>query len=163
MKMFQPMGALAATATLALLASGCSGASGGAEANTNGAQGAGGQFAVDTGKCPSDATTPLGDGDAIKLGTVMPLSGPAAVIGAPLTQGMQVYFDKVNAAGGVDGHKVELVAKDDAYDPTKTVAQATELLQKDQVFATVGQAGTPNVAAAQPLAEQTCTPQLWVT
>ena len=58
---------------------------------------------------------------------------------------MNAVFAKVNEAGGIDGHKVTLVAKDDAYDPTKTPPLATELVEKDHVLASVFQVGTPNV------------------
>ena len=47
---------------------------------------------------------------------------------------MNAVFAKVNEAGGIDGHKVTLVAKDDAYDPTKTPPLATELVEKDHVL-----------------------------
>ena len=56
------------------------------------------------------------DGTTIKLGVLTPTSGSASIIGKPLTTGNQVYFDKVNAAGGVAGkYKVELDVRDTAY------------------------------------------------
>jgi ABC-type branched-subunit amino acid transport system substrate-binding protein len=75
---------------------------------------------------------------------------------------MNAVFAKVNEAGGIDGHKVTLVAKDDAYDPNKTPPLATELVEKDHVLASVFQVGTPNVAASQGIFEAACTPQLFV-
>ena len=91
----------------------------------------------------------------------VPLTGPLAAFGA-IPQGMNAVFAKVNEAGGIDGHKVTLVAKDDAYDPTKTPPLATELVEKDHVLASVFQVGTPNVAATQGIFEAACTPQLFV-
>lgn len=160
MKMHRSVTALALASSLALVSAGCGDKNEAAAGGTTG--GTSDAFAVDTSKCPSDATKAISDGADIKIGTVGPLSGPYAVLGGPISEGMKTYFAKVNADGGVDGHKLELVAKDDGYDPTKTLPQVTELLQKDKVFATLGQLGTAPVAAAQPLAEQTCTPQLWV-
>src|SRR3954451_3813682 len=59
------------------------------------------------------AVVPGFDGKTIKLGVVTPLTGPVAVIGLPLTTGNEVYWDRVNAAGGVGGkYKVELVQED---------------------------------------------------
>ena len=157
----RPVTALVVTAALALVAAGC-GSNADADTNGGGSQGDDGTFTVDASACPPEATQELAEGETLKVGTVWPLSGPYGAIGTPIVAGINAYFDKVNAEGGVDGHELELIAKDDGYDPTKTLPQVTELLQKDKVFATLGQGGTPNVAAAQPLAEQTCTPQLWV-
>ncbi len=111
--------------------------------------------------CPADVSTPLADGADIVLGMTVPLTGPLAAFGA-IPQGMNAVFAKVNEAGGIDGHKVTLVAKDDAYDPTKTPPLATELVEKDHVLASVFQVGTPNVAATQGIFEAACTPQLFV-
>ena len=73
---------------------------------------------------------------------------------------MTVYFDKVNAAGGIDGHNVVLISKDDAYDPNKTPPLVTELIEQDKMMASILQVGTPNVAATRALYEESCTPQL---
>jgi branched-chain amino acid transport system substrate-binding protein len=118
-------------------------------------------FKVPTTGCPSDVSTPLADGADIVLGMTVPLTGALAAFGA-IPQGMNAVFAKVNDAGGIDGHKVTLVAKDDAYDPTKTPPLATELVEKDHVLASVFQVGTPNVAATQGIFEAACTPQLFV-
>jgi branched-chain amino acid transport system substrate-binding protein len=120
-----------------------------------------GAFRVDDSKCPADAKQPLAPGADIKLGITLPQSGDLAAFGA-VAVGAKVYVEKVNAEGGVDGHKVTLTAKDDAYDPKLTLPRETELIEQDKVFGTLGQVGTPNVAASRALHEQTCTPQLWV-
>ena len=67
----------------------------------------------------------------------------------PSAPAMKIAFDKVNAAGGIDGHKIELVAKDDGYEPARSVANTTQLIQQDKVFATVLDVGTPNVAGTR--------------
>lgn len=118
-----------------------------------------GEFAVPTANCPADATTELAAGAPIKLGISLPQSGQLAAFDA-IRQGMKVTFDKVNAAGGVDGHKIDLIAKDDAYEPARTVVNITQMIDQDKVLATVGMIGTPNVAGTRAKHEQTCTPQL---
>ena len=95
-------------------------------------------------------TTPLADGEDIVIGITVPLTGPLAAFGA-IPQGMTVYFDKVNEAGGIDGHNVILISKDDAYDPNKTPPLVTELIEKDKMMASLLQVGTPNVAASRHL------------
>ncbi|MFC4783994.1 ABC transporter substrate-binding protein [Nocardioides sp. MAHUQ-72] len=161
MNSYRRLQALGIAAALAVTAAGCSNASDSAAGGTGGTS-ASGAFEVSTKSCPPDATTALGDGDPIKIGTVWPLSGPYAALGEPIVAGMKTAFASVNADGGIDGHQVELDAEDDGYDPSKTLPVVTKMIQQDKVFATVAQAGTPNVAAVQPLYEQTCTPQLFV-
>jgi len=118
-------------------------------------------FTVDSSKCPADATTALAAGADAKIGITLPQTGPLAAFGA-IAQGMQIYFDTINAKGGVDGHKLVVVAKDDGYDPKQTVPKATELIEQDKVLATSFMVGTPNVAATRSLFEASCTPQMFV-
>lgn len=62
------------------------------------------------------------DGTTITLGVITPLSGPVAVIGEPLTNGNRVWFDKINAQGGIAGkYKVALDEQDSRYDPPTAV------------------------------------------
>jgi ABC-type branched-subunit amino acid transport system substrate-binding protein len=131
-----------------------------AAADTTAAAG-GETLQVDAASCPPEATTALADGEDIVIGITVPLTGPLAAFGA-IPQGMTVYFDKVNAAGGVDGHNVVLISKDDAYDPNKTPPLVTELIEQDKMMASLLQVGTPNVAATRALYEESCTPQLYV-
>jgi ABC-type branched-subunit amino acid transport system substrate-binding protein len=119
----------------------------------------GGAFKVPTTNCPADATTKLAAGEPIKIGLSLPQSGPLAAFDA-IRVGMKIAFDKQNAAGGVDGHQLQLIAKDDAYEPARSVVNVTEMIDKDKIFASAGQIGTPNVAASQKKHEDPCTPQL---
>jgi len=118
-------------------------------------------FQVPTTNCPADATTPLADGAPIKIGFIGPQTGPLAAFGQ-IAPGMKVLFDKVNAAGGVDGHKIEVVTKDDAYDPAKSKPAVQEAIQGDKIFASAIQIGTPNVAGTRGDYEAACVPQAWV-
>ncbi len=63
---------------------------------------------------------------------------------------MKIYFDKINEEdGGVEGHPIELVVKDDAYDPARSAPAVQEAIEGDQIFASVFQVGTPNVAGTR--------------
>ena len=119
------MKALAVAGAVAVVASGCSSAEGGPESSAGTASGG----VVDASTCPAQASQALDNGEALKVGTVWPMSGPYAAVGTPIVEGMKAYFAKVNASGGVEGHELELVAKDDGYDPTKTLPQVTELFK----------------------------------
>ena len=90
----------------------------------------------------ADATEALADGEPIKIGFVGPQTGPLAAFGV-IGQGMQVIFNKVNEDGGVDGHPLELITKDDAYDPARSAPAVQEAIEGDGIFASVFQVGTP--------------------
>jgi ABC-type branched-subunit amino acid transport system substrate-binding protein len=78
-------------------------------------------------------TVPGFDGKTIKLGVLTPLSGLASVIGKPLTNGNQVYWDSVNAKGGVGGkYKVQLSQQDSQYD-VATALQGYDQIKGDVV------------------------------
>ncbi len=87
----------------------------------------------------------------VRIGTWYPLSGPAVAY-APIARTMEAYFRMVNEAGGINGRKVELLVRDDAYTPARTVAVVKELLEREKVFAFVGGLGTPtNLAVMKTL------------
>ncbi|MEC9298266.1 MAG: ABC transporter substrate-binding protein, partial [Gemmatimonadota bacterium] len=59
--------------------------------------------------------------DTIVIGTWSPLTGPAALWGA-VGRGAELYFDMINEEGGIHGRQIEFILKDDAYQPSRTVA-----------------------------------------
>lgn len=89
----------------------------------------------------------------IKLGMSTALSGPAGELGKEMKLGVEIYFAKTNASGGVQGHKLELIALDDRYEPTLTSQNMHALVDKDQVLAVIGNVGTPTAMVAIPIAE----------
>jgi len=66
--------------------------------------------------------------------------------------GLLAAFAEANAAGGVKGRKLELVSRDDGYEPTKSIDATKQLIGDDKVFALLGAVGTPTSAAAEPIA-----------
>ena len=84
------------------------------------------------------------------LGQSAALSGPAAQLGLQMNRGAKIFFDQLNATGGVNGHTIELRTLDDGYEPDRCKAN-TEKLIKDEVFALLGYVGTPTCVAALPL------------
>ena len=59
--------------------------------------------------------------------------------------GLQAYFAKANAAGGVNGRKVSLISKDDGYEPDRAINNTRELIENDKVFLLIGEVGTVEV------------------
>lgn len=82
----------------------------------------------------------------IVVGQVAPLSGVLATTGAQMVLGGKVYFEQVNAAGGIHGAKIRHLVVDDGYKVDETVRLTRELLAKPEVVALYGFAGTSNVA-----------------
>lgn len=85
---------------------------------------------------------------SIKIGTIGPLTGTYGAAGVSMLHGMQAYFNKINDAGGIDGKRIELIYKDDQMKPELSKQKAQELVEKDKVFAIVGQLGTSGCLAS---------------
>ncbi|SHE90676.1 amino acid/amide ABC transporter substrate-binding protein, HAAT family [Marinitoga hydrogenitolerans DSM 16785] len=79
----------------------------------------------------------------IKIGTFQAMSGPVAVIGQSVANGMNAYFNYVNDNGGIFGRKINLIIADDQFNPAKTTVEVKRLVENDKVFALVGGLGTP--------------------
>ncbi|MDR2659971.1 MAG: ABC transporter substrate-binding protein [Spirochaetaceae bacterium] len=76
--------------------------------------------------------------DAIKIGGIFPLSGEVAVYGLEARDGVLLAIDEINAAGGINGKKVELVYEDDEGNPEKSVNAYNKLTAKDKVNVIIG-------------------------
>ncbi|MBW1774933.1 MAG: ABC transporter substrate-binding protein [Deltaproteobacteria bacterium] len=87
----------------------------------------------------------------LKVGMLMPLSGPISIVGVGLTRAVELYFDKVNDEGGLrigeDTYMLELIAEDSKMDPSAAATATKKLVYKDGVRYVFG-AITPPVAAA---------------
>jgi ABC-type branched-subunit amino acid transport system substrate-binding protein len=88
----------------------------------------------------------------IRFGIVAPFSGASRELGRQMKLGIDAAFSRANDAGGVDGRMLRLIAADDGYEPTRTLAAMKQLYENDQVFAYVGNVGTPTAAIAVPYA-----------
>ena len=87
----------------------------------------------------------------ILLGQSAAFSGPAAQLGIQLNAGAKVYFDEINAQGGIAGRKIELITADDKYESDLAAANTKKLIEQDNVFALFGYVGTPTSNAAMPI------------
>jgi branched-chain amino acid transport system substrate-binding protein len=96
----------------------------------------------------------------IKLGQSAAFTGPTAVLGTGMREGLLAAFAEINATGGVHGRKINLVAKDDGYEPERARANVTDLISKDDVFLIIGGVGTPTAMACVPVCEEAKVPFL---
>jgi branched-chain amino acid transport system substrate-binding protein len=97
----------------------------------------------------------------IKIGNIMPYSGPASAYGV-IGKTEQAYFNKINAAGGINGRKINFISYDDGYSPPKTVEQARKLVESDEVLFIFNSLGTPPNSAIQKYMNSKKVPQLFV-
>jgi len=98
----------------------------------------------------------------IKIGNIMPYSGPASAYGV-IGRTEAAYFRKVNAEGGVNGRKINFISYDDAYSPPKAVEQARKLVESDEVLLIFDPLGTPSNTAIQKYMNAKKVPQLFVS
>lgn len=88
----------------------------------------------------------------IVLGQSAPLTGTFSELGAAYRDGAQLYFDKINSAGGVNGRRIRLVTLDDAYNAKQAQDNTHELIEKSQATALFGYMFTNTVFASLPIA-----------
>lgn len=97
----------------------------------------------------------------IKIGNIMPYSGPASAYGI-IGKTMSAYFRMINEHGGINGRKITFISYDDGYSPPKTVEQARRLVESDEVFLIFAPLGTATNAAIQKYMNTMRVPQLFV-
>ncbi len=83
----------------------------------------------------------------IVIGTHLDLSGPLASWGSAVKNGLTLAVEEANAAGGIQGKTLRLIARDDSYDPTKAAAAVRQFAETDKVFAILSPLGTPTSRA----------------
>ena len=96
-------------------------------------------------------------GNRIVLGQSAAFTGAAAQLGIQFHAGAKLFFDQINAQGGVNGQRIDIVQLDDGYEPDRCAENTTKLITSD-VFALFGYIGTPTSLAALPLAIKAQTP-----
>jgi ABC-type branched-subunit amino acid transport system substrate-binding protein len=97
----------------------------------------------------------------IKIGNIMPYSGPASAYGV-IGKTEAAYFKKINDAGGINGRKINFISYDDGYSPPKTVEQARKLVESDEVLLVFNSLGTPPNSAIHKYMNSKKVPQLFV-
>ena len=89
--------------------------------------------------------------DAYVVGVTADMTGPLGSAYGPVADGMRLYIDKLNAQGGIAGHKVKLVIRDDQSDGTKGAANVKRIIEEDNATLLVNDSGSttyqPTMAA----------------
>jgi branched-chain amino acid transport system substrate-binding protein len=107
----------------------------------------------------SSSSSPPSSSAPVKVGMIAPLTGAFAPLGLGDEQGAEIAVSQLNSAGGIDGHKVDLIIKDDKTDPTQSVIDF-QALQGQGVAAVLGSSVSDSARATAPNAEQAQMPYI---
>jgi ABC-type branched-subunit amino acid transport system substrate-binding protein len=94
-----------------------------------------------------DGITPT----SILVGQSAAFTGPAAQLGIQMRDGAKLWFDQVNAQGGVNGRRIELKSRDDKYESKLAAENTKKLIEEDRVFLLFAYVGTPTSQASLPI------------
>ncbi len=95
--------------------------------------------------------------EPLKVGALLAVTGPASFLGAPEARTLEMLVEDLNAKGGVDGHRIELIVKDTGGSPEKAISFAKQLVEEDGVFAIIGPATSGESIAVKTIAEESKT------
>jgi len=90
----------------------------------------------------------------IKVGALLAVTGPASFLGAPEAKTLEMLVNEINARGGINDNKVELVIKDTGASPEKAVSFAKQLIEEEKVFAIIGPSTSGESMAIKNIAEE---------
>jgi branched-chain amino acid transport system substrate-binding protein len=90
----------------------------------------------------------------IKIGAVLSVTGPASFLGDPEKKTLEIYVNEINAKGGVNGKKLQLIVYDDGGNPNNARTFATRLVEEDKIDAMVGGSTTGATLAMIPVFEE---------
>jgi branched-chain amino acid transport system substrate-binding protein len=101
------------------------------------------------------AFTPILQADTIKIGLMVPLTGPAAADGQSAKQSVEMLVEEINSSGGINGKNIDLIVYDDQFDSKQAVTVAHKMIEGDNVVAGVsGSYSFTSRAAAQVFQEE---------
>ncbi len=83
--------------------------------------------------CSGNGGSTSASGDTIKIGAIGPLSGAASTYGISVKEGAQLLEKEVNAAGGINGKKIQFIFEDDQAEPNSSMQAFNKLVDKNKV------------------------------
>jgi len=93
-------------------------------------------------------------GDTIKIGFLGALTGDIAMYGKPALEGMKMAVDDINASGGINGKKIEIIETDNRGDKQEGASVAQKLISRDNVVAILGDPTTGISKVVAPIAQK---------
>jgi branched-chain amino acid transport system substrate-binding protein len=92
--------------------------------------------------------------EPVKVGAILAVTGPASFLGGPESRTLEMLAEEVNAKGGINGHKVELIIMDSGGNPEKAVSFAKQLIEEKKVLAILGPSTSGETMKIKGLAEE---------
>jgi len=92
--------------------------------------------------------------ETIKVGAILAVTGPASFLGAPEAKTLEMLAADINAKGGINGKKLELIIKDSQASPEKAISFAKQLIEEESVFAIIGPSTSGETMAIKNFAEE---------
>ena len=102
----------------------------------------------------TSSCSPPPPSEPVKIGALFSVTGPASFLGAPEEKTVQMRIEQINAAGGINDRKLQLVVKDTAGSPEKAVSFAKQLIEEEKVLAILGPSTSGETMAIKDLCEQ---------
>ena len=99
-------------------------------------------------------------GDTIKVGVYGDLTGQTSSFGQSTKNGVELAVEEINAAGGVNGKKIQLIIEDDQGRPEQAKTVVSKLINQDKVQAVLGEVASTNSLAAAPVAQEAKIPMI---
>ncbi len=96
----------------------------------------------------------------IKVGAILAVTGGASFLGGPEARSLEMMVEEINAKGGINGNKIELIIKDSAASPEKAISFAKQLIEEDKVLAIIGPSTSGETMKIKNICEQAKTPLL---
>lgn len=98
--------------------------------------------------------------ETIKIGAILAVTGPASFLGGPEARTLEMLVEEVNANGGINGNKIELIIKDSAASPEKAISFAKQLIEEENVLAIIGPSTSGETMKIKNICQQAKTPLL---
>jgi branched-chain amino acid transport system substrate-binding protein len=90
----------------------------------------------------------------IKIGAILAVTGGASFLGGPESRTLKMMVEKINANGGINGNKIDLIIKDSGANPEKAISFTKQLIEEDKVFAIIGPSTSGETMKIKNIVEQ---------
>ena len=110
--------------------------------------------------CSAGGDDAVTDAEPYRIGVVVSLTGTYSGLGVPEKQAIALETERLNAAGGINGRRVEVIFEDDATDAAKAAAAVTSLIEREEVVAIIGATGTGQSMAMRTDIDRSGVPQV---
>jgi branched-chain amino acid transport system substrate-binding protein len=90
----------------------------------------------------------------IKVGAILAVTGGASFLGGPEARTLEMMVEEINAKGGINGNKIDLIIKDSGGNPEKAISFAKQLIEEDKVFAIIGPSTSGETMKIKNIAEE---------